>query len=201
MLNLKLWMWWWWSETDDGEGDKVKVVRVIVKEVKLVRVKLIRVNFERMQLVGVKPVRVNRWVRSWWGWRWWVWRRRGWSWWERRWAFRGDTYMETRHRAADVRPKVNGGHGTGACWAPRAVHRDRQLHCACRLYCDPRGRHQHCPSPNQWVMAWWYWTVLQELKNRPFRTTTCSLKWAAGHVLATFSTLQRRPTCSSLINI
>jgi hypothetical protein len=55
-------------------------------------------------------------------------------------------------------------------------------------------------TPNQLVMASRYWTVLEELKNRPFRTATHGLKWAAGHVLATFSNLQRRPMCSSLIN-
>jgi hypothetical protein len=34
---------------------------------------------------------------------------------------------KARHRAANVRPKVNGGHATGACWAPRAMHWDRRL--------------------------------------------------------------------------
>ncbi len=97
-------------------------------------------------------------------------------------------------------PKVNGGHATGACWAPRAVNWDRRLHCMCHLYCDPRGRHQGCQhaKPSGYGVA--VLNCMKELKNRPFRTATRGLKSAAGHMLATFSTLQLRPTCSSLIN-
>jgi hypothetical protein len=36
-----------------------------------------------------------------------------------------------------IRPKVDGGLTTGACWAPQAVHRDRWLHCACCFNCGP----------------------------------------------------------------
>jgi hypothetical protein len=110
------------------------------------------------------------------------------------------TYMEARHGAANGRPKVNGGHVTGACWAPRAVHRDRRIHCTCHLYWDPRGchrGHQHTKPAGYGVGVL---NCMQELKNRPFRTATNGLKWAAGHVLVTFSTLQWRPTCRSLIN-
>jgi hypothetical protein len=35
--------------------------------------------------------------------------------WGPAWACWWDTYMETRHRAADGQPKINGGHATGAC--------------------------------------------------------------------------------------
>ncbi len=110
------------------------------------------------------------------------------------------TYIEAWHRDANGQPKVNGGHVTGACWAPRAVHRDRRIHCTCHLYWDPRGcqrGHQHTKPAGYGVAVL---DCMQELKNRPFRTATSGLKWAAGHVLVTFSTLQWRPTCSSLIN-
>ncbi len=38
------------------------------------------------------------------------------------WDWKGRTYMKAQHRATNGWPKVNGGHATGACWAPRAAH-------------------------------------------------------------------------------
>ncbi len=53
--------------------------------------------------------------------------------WGPAWDWKGSTYMETRHQAANGWPKVNVSHKTGVCWAPWAVHRYRWLHCTCHL--------------------------------------------------------------------
>ncbi len=107
---------------------------------------------------------------------------------------RDGTYMEAQHRVADGQPKVNGGHATGACWAPRAVHRDRRLHCACYFNrvptwtpSRPPTRHSHS-SFGVTVL-----NCVQELKNRPFWIALSGLKRAACRVLAALSALQQRP--------
>ncbi len=75
-------------------------------------------------------------------------------------GWKRSTYVGAQHRAGNGRPKVNGGHATGACWAPRAVHRDRCLHCML-LPQPPRGRHrgrQHARIIPVLVLAWRRWT-------------------------------------------
>ncbi len=108
--------------------------------------------------------------------------------------------MEAQHRAANGRPKVNGGHVTGACWAPRAVHRDRWLHCAC---CFNRGPMWTPSRPlerqNHTGFCVAVLNCMQEIKNRPFWTAPSGLKRVACHVLAALSALQQRPTRLSLI--
>ncbi len=72
----------------------------------------------------------------------------------------GCTYVEALHQAANGRPKVNGGHATGARWAPRAVYRDRWLHCTLLPQLGTRGLHrgrQHARSIL--VVAWRNWTA------------------------------------------
>ncbi len=79
----------------------------------------------------------------------------------------GGTYVETQHRAADGQQKVNGGHATGACWAPRAVHRDRWLHCTC--YFNPGPTWMPSRPPARQIHSGFGEAVLncmQEFKNR-----------------------------------
>ncbi len=75
-------------------------------------------------------------------------------------ARKRSTYMGAQHRAGNGQPKVNGGHATGACWAPRAVHRDICLHCT--LLPQPtRRRHQgrqHARIIPVLVLVWRRWT-------------------------------------------
>ncbi len=78
--------------------------------------------------------------------------------WRPTWDWKRSMYVEAQHWAGNGWPKVNGGHATGACWAPWAVQRDRCLHCTL-LPQQPRGRHrgrQHARIIL--ILAWWHWT-------------------------------------------
>jgi hypothetical protein len=106
---------------------------------------------------------------------------------------RGSTYVEAQHRAADGQLKVNGGHATGACWAPWAVHRDRWLHCACYFNHGPTWTPSRPPArQNHTGFGVAVLNCMQEFKNRPFWTAPSGLRRAACHVLAALSALQQR---------
>jgi hypothetical protein len=78
---------------------------------------------------------------------------------------RGSTYVEAQHRAANGQPKVNRGHVTGACWAPRAVHWDRWIHCACCFNRGPTWTPSRPPAcQNHTGLVWRYWTVCRRLR-------------------------------------
>ncbi len=82
---------------------------------------------------------------------------------------RGDTYVEAQHRAANGQPKANGGHATGACWAPRAVHRDRWLHCACYFNRGPTWTPSRPPArQNHSGFGVAVLNCMRKFKNRPF---------------------------------
>ncbi len=108
-----------------------------------------------------------------------------WDW--ERWHVRGGS-------TPNGQPKVNGGHATGACWAPRAVHRDRRLHCACYFNRGPTWTASRPPtrqSHSGFGVA--VLNCVQEFKNRPFWIASSGLKRAACHMLAALSALQQRP--------
>ncbi len=90
--------------------------------------------------------------------------------------------------------KSERGPATGACWAPRAVHRDRQPHHTCYLNWGPMwmpSRPPVCQNHTDFGVA--VLNCMQEIKNKPLRTAPSGLKWAAYHVLAALSALQQRP--------
>jgi hypothetical protein len=93
---------------------------------------------------------------------------------------RGSTYVEAQHRAANGQPKVNGGHATGVCWAPRALHWDRRLHCACYFNRGPTWKPSRPPArQNHTGFGVAVLNCMQEFKNRPFWTAPSGLKRAA----------------------
>jgi hypothetical protein len=100
--------------------------------------------------------------------------------WGLAWDYKGSKYMKAQHWA--------GGHATGACWAPRAVHRDRWLH---RRLLPQLGAYVDDINAASMPEPTWVLNCLQELKIRHVWTTLSGLKWAAGHMLVALSALRQ----------
>jgi hypothetical protein len=87
--------------------------------------------------------------------------------WGPAWDWKGSTYVEAQHGAAKGQPKVNGGDMTGVCWAPRAAHLDRRLHCTSL---PQLGAHVACQNqPARWTFSWgpaWEGSMYMEAQHR-----------------------------------
>jgi hypothetical protein len=111
---------------------------------------------------------------------------------------------QAQHGAANGQPKVNGGHTTGACGAPRAVHRDRWLHWACYFNRGPTWTPSGPPAcQNHTGFGVAVLNCLQEIKNIPFWTAPSGLSVQHATVLAALSALQQRPhvPLSDIVNM
>jgi hypothetical protein len=107
--------------------------------------------------------------------------------------------MEAQHRAADGQPKVNGGHATGACWAPQAVHRDRRLHCTCYFNRGPKWTPSRPPARrNQTGYGVAVLNCMQEFKNRPSGSHQAVLSVWRATCWRLFPLFNSGPTCLSL---
>jgi hypothetical protein len=79
-------------------------------------------------------------------------------------------------------------------WAPRAVHGDGGLHCACYFNRGPMWTPSRPPArQNHSGFGVAVLNCMRKFKNRPFWTALSSLQCAACHVLAALSALQLRP--------